>query len=110
MANVQNESDTDLERLISAYIKARGVWLGTTVQNGDLIADGDLFEVFEMVSRAVLFYACTTPDAVRRKVSLVLESTDLYAMVREDEEDGDDLLRIFLSSLIPSASALEPRH
>lgn len=106
-----NGSDMlDLERLISAYIEARGAWLGTTVPNGDLVADGNLFEIFETASRAVLRHACATPDAVRRKVALVLESTDLYTMMREDEDDGCDLLRVFLSSLISCVPASEPRH
>lgn len=63
-----------------------------------------------MASRAVLLHPCVTLDAIRRKVSLVLEATDLYTMVREDEDDGDDLLRIFLSSLIAYVSASEPRY
>lgn len=100
----------DLEHLISTYNKAQAIWLATAARNGDLVAEGKSFEALETASRALLHYPCKTFAAVRRKVSFVLDTDDLYTMVREDEDETGEILRIFLSSLIAQHSASESCH
>lgn len=100
----------ELQRLISGYLDTRAVWLATAGPNGDLMSEGESFEALEAASRALLRHPCLTLAAIRRKVSFVLDATDLYAMVREDEDEAGDLLRIFLSSLVAHIPASESRH
>lgn len=110
MPDAQDQSDRVLARLISTYLDAHTAWLSTAAPGDDLISGGESFEALEKASRAFLSYPCLTLDAVRRKVSFVLDLPDLYAMVREDEDETDDLLRVFLLSLIAYSPRSGPRY
>lgn len=99
--------DTTLERVISVYLDARDIWLATAASGDDLVSEGESFQALEAASRALLHHPCLTLAAIRRKVSFVLDAADLYAMVREDEDEAGDLLRVFLSSLVAHIPASE---
>lgn len=106
----ESAEDFDLERRISAYMEARAAWLNTAVPSGDLISEGESFEALNSASLDVLHYPCRTFAAIRRKVSFVLDTDDLYTMVREDESETGHFLRIFLSSLIAQPLSSEPHR
>jgi hypothetical protein len=103
MLESQKIPDTTFERLISAYTDARTAWLSTAAPDGELTASGIHFERFERACLAVILYSCPSHETVSRKIFMVLEDADLYAMVREDEVHNDDVLRLFLASLIASS-------
>jgi len=96
-----------LEELIADYMQKRAAWLDTAAQNGDLVADGEHFSAYEKAGRAVLRYPCNLMGDIPRKISLVLEETDLYTRLKEDEDRESELLRVFLSSIIAQFSAID---
>ncbi|MCO6181123.1 hypothetical protein [Ciceribacter sp. RN22] len=110
MAAGKNRPDTELERLIAAYFDARSAWLDTAASSGELVADDDRFEAFEAAGRAIVYHRCRLPETVTRKIAFVLDTADLYSMVREDEDEAGDLLRVFLSSLIGETAEPASRH
>ncbi len=97
----------ELEILISAFITARAAWLATATPDDDLLSSGTLFEMFEASSLALIRYPCSAIADVRQKVMFLLATPELYVMVKEDEDQTDDLLRTFLSSLITHIPALK---
>lgn len=100
----------ELEELIAAYLDARSAWLDTAASSGELVADGGHFEAFEAAGRAIVYHPCRLPETVTRKIAFVLDTADLYSMVREDEDVSVDLLRVFLSSLIGETAEPGSRH
>ncbi|MCO6180897.1 hypothetical protein [Ciceribacter sp. RN22] len=105
----RSASDPELEGLITSYIEARAMWLDSVTLDRDLPSEGDIFEKFEATGRAFVRHPCMVLSAVRRKVSFLLETPDLYLVVKEDEVQGQELLRIFLSSLKGGESAKKSR-
>ncbi len=102
--------DFELERLISTYIEARATWLNSAAAGDDLVSQGESFEAVESAALVFLHHPCLTFAAMRRKVSFLLDTDDLYTMVREDEDETGEILRIFLSSLIAHHSTSESHH
>ncbi|MGP4689515.1 hypothetical protein ACSV5K_24475 [Agrobacterium pusense] len=98
---MSESNDRGFELLVAAYIDARTAWQATSEPNGDLISEGTTFEALESASLALLRYQCFTLEVIRREITVILASPDLYAMVREDEYEAGGVLRVFLSSLVP---------
>lgn len=92
--------DTELEQLIAAYIDARTFWLASAGPGDELLSSGDKFDAFEHVTDSLIQHRCTTLCAVRRKVSFVLNSPDLFIAIREDEHATSTRFRSFLNSLV----------
>lgn len=87
LSNGEN-SDREFELLIDVYIHALNVCVPPRARTGDLISQGNAFEALDVASRALLHYPCFTLKTTRRKVSFVLDSPDLYAMIREDNDEA----------------------
>jgi len=100
MSHAANSNDDVLEQLIANYAAARAMWLRNLPGDGDLLSEGAIFEAFDEAGRAILRHPCGT--AAARKISFVLLEDELYTMLKEDEDDGEDLLRLFLASLLTS--------
>ncbi len=56
--------------------------------------------MLEEATSAVLPSPCKTLCAIRRKVLFVLETRDIYLMLLEENREGDNLLKILLTSFI----------
>lgn len=56
--------------------------------------------MLEEATSAVLPSPYKTLCAIRRKVLFVLETRDIYLMLLEENREGDNLLKILLTSFI----------
>lgn len=103
--DVCSAEHAEFERLIAEYKAAFARWLETVSVGGDLVSDGPSFEQLDAVSRAILRYPCRTSALATRKIAFVLGAEELHAILKEDEDDGEDILRLFLVSIIPPGGA-----
>lgn len=96
----RDASDEVLESLIADYRHAYVQFLNTADSKVELISNGAAFEIFDKATFAVLRSPCKTLYAIKRKVLFVLETRDLYLMLLEENGEGDDLLKVLLTSFI----------
>lgn len=95
----------EIDLLVRRFYADKDAWSSTADEDGDLIADGPVYERSWSSCKDLVRYQCKTDEDVRRKVSAILDNGWLEETAEIGFGDEPFHFRDFLKTLVVPAQS-----